>query len=203
MPVADFLSWTRLIAALVLVPISATGNSAAFLVVLAWALLSDAIDGTVARALGTAGVRGARLDSAADCVLFSIAPAASWMVLPAVHRYATADVAIITIAYLAPIALGFAKFGRLTSYHTRAARAAAVLQALGLALLVWREQVWLLHVAVAVLVASAVEESAITRVLPRWHSPVRSWRDARVMIHHGAMAPTILHSASEMSCDAS
>ncbi len=179
MPVADLLTFSRLIAAIALVPVGMSGNLWLFAAVLAWAVVSDAIDGSVARAMGTATERGARLDSLADCALFTIAPLACWSVFPTVRIHATADMVVTVVAYLAPITYGFAKFGRLTSYHTHAARFASIVLACGFAWFLWRDNAWPLHVGVLVLAYSAVEEVVITRRLSAWQSPIRSWRDAR------------------------
>jgi len=179
MAAADMLSWSRAIAAILLIPVAARGQSALVLLLLSWALLSDALDGPVARRFGTASLKGAQRDSLADCLLYCVAPIACWFAVPVVREHATMDVSIMVIAYLAPILYGFAKFRRLTSYHTIMARVATCLLAVGLFALVVADIRWVSHAAVGVLVLSAVEEIAISYALAEWTSPVRSWRSLR------------------------
>jgi CDP-diacylglycerol--glycerol-3-phosphate 3-phosphatidyltransferase len=70
-PWADVLSVGRGVLAVCLIPLAVAAASGALQAgVLTMALLTDVADGPVARAQGTAGPRGARIDSVADTVLF-------------------------------------------------------------------------------------------------------------------------------------
>jgi phosphatidylglycerophosphate synthase len=150
---------------------------------LACALLSDLIDGPIARALGQATERGARLDSRADCALLCVTPASIYGAFPTGDARFGMIVALVYASYAIPIAVGAIKFHRLTSYHTWGARAAAVALALGLgAFLAWRV-VWPLEIAIGVLIASAIEELAITLLIPSWCADVRSLSTAARLLH--------------------
>lgn len=144
----------------------------------AYALASDAVDGTIARRLGQATALGARLDSLADAALYLTAPIAALVLYPVLREHERVTVSIVLAAYLVPIAIGFMKYRRLTAYHTIAARAAGIF--LGVAFMLWVlfHLTWPLRAAAVLLVLSAIEEVAITLVLPAWRANVPSLRHA-------------------------
>jgi CDP-diacylglycerol--glycerol-3-phosphate 3-phosphatidyltransferase len=139
-----------------------------------WALVSDALDGPLARALGVATERGARFDSAADCALYLSAPWIALGLSPWLRANESALVLVVFVAYAVPVCYGMLKFRRLTSYHTTAARVSGVLLvAASVAALIARVA-WPLYVAAALLIASAIEEVAITYTLDVWRAEVSS-----------------------------
>lgn len=176
----NLLSASRLVAAPALVASAALGATTAFFTVAGMALVSDAIDGPIARARGQASDFGARLDSAADCALYLCAPAALMLLYPRLFALEGVTMALIFVGYAVPIAGGFAKFGRLTSYHTRLARIAGVLLSAGALLWAATEAGWLLRAATTVHLVSAVEELSITWMLREWRTDVPSVFAARV-----------------------
>lgn len=144
----------------------------------AYALASDAVDGTIARRLGQATALGARLDSLADAALYLTAPIAALVLYPVLREHERVTVSIVLAAYLVPIAIGFMKYRRLTAYHTIAARAAGISLGAAFLLLVLFNLTWPLRAAAVLLVLSAIEEVAITLVLPAWRANVPSLRHA-------------------------
>jgi CDP-diacylglycerol--glycerol-3-phosphate 3-phosphatidyltransferase len=83
-------------------------------------------------------------------------------------------VAAVFVAYVVPIVIGYIKYRRLTAYHTLAARAAAILLGVAALLFVTLGITWPLRVGAAVLVLSAIEEIALTAILPDWRANVWS-----------------------------
>jgi CDP-diacylglycerol--glycerol-3-phosphate 3-phosphatidyltransferase len=73
---------------------------------------------------------------------------------------------------LFPILLGFLKFGRLTSYHTRAARFSAVLLGIAAPLLLVGGPAWPFRSAILVFLLAELEEIAITLRLKRWQANI-------------------------------
>lgn len=140
----------------------------------AYALASDAVDGTIARRLGQATALGARLDSLADAALYLTAPIAALVLYPVLREHERVTVSIVLAAYLAPIAIGFMKYRRLTAYHTIAARAAGIFLGAAFLLLVLFNLTWPLRAAAVLLVLSAIEEIAITAALSTWRANVSS-----------------------------
>ena len=163
---------------LAMVPSLATlawfGEARLFLTGLVVALLTDGADGFLARRGNRTSVLGAKLDSWADLALFASVPISAWWLWPDVIRAEARFILAAVAAYTVPIGVGLLKFRRLTSYHTWGAKLSAVLMG-GSALLLFTDgPTWPFHLATLVLVLEAVEEIAITTVLPRWTSDVRS-----------------------------
>lgn len=179
MTIANFLTASRMVTVPLLLVSAWSQQPTWFAGLLAYALASDAVDGTIARRLGQASALGARLDSLADAALYLTAPVAALVLYPVLRERERVTVVVVIAAYLVPIAIGFMKFRRLTAYHTMAARAAGVLLGLAFAAFVVFRLTWPLRAAAALLVLSAIEEIAITLVLPAWCADVQSLWHAR------------------------
>ena len=95
-------------------------RSAAFFAVYTVAGLSDTLDGWVARKKGTASEFGARLDSAADLVFFTVLLVrllpVLWPVMPGLLLGA---VAVVTLVRVAAYAIAALRCGRFVALHTR------------------------------------------------------------------------------------
>src|SRR3989442_3701081 len=70
--------------------------------------------------------------------------------------------------------MGFLRYGRLTSYHTRGAKLAAYLGGASALVVFGGGPALPFRLATGVLVLAELEEIAITAVLPAWHANVRS-----------------------------
>lgn len=146
-----------------------------FLVALAVTLASDVVDGCVARVLRATSLRGAKLDSWGDGALYITVPAGVALLWPEVVAREWPWVVALVASYLVPVTLGFAKFRRLTRYHPIAAKAAAVAVAAAAGLLLLGGPGWPFHLAVILLMVSALEEIALTLMLPAWQANVGSF----------------------------
>lgn len=180
--IPNALSAARLAVAPVLLLCAAFGSRSGFALALGLALATDAIDGRIARRLKVVTVRGAKIDSWADLALYVTGPVAILVLWPELVAREIAWVAAVACAFLAPVALGFVKFHRLTSYHTRAAKAAAVTLTLALIPLLLGGPAWPFHVAALVCVWAALEEAAITLTLPAWRADVATLWHARRLV---------------------
>ena len=179
MNIANLLSLLRLALAPFLVVAALAGSRTIFLILFAVALLSDALDGYLARRFKQASELGARLDSWGDCAVALATPVALWLLWPELIRREAPFVGGAMAALLIPILLGFIKYRRLTSYHTLGAKLAAVLLAAATPLLLLGGPSWPFRLAVAVLITAEIEEMAITFTLPSWQSNVLSLYHAR------------------------
>jgi CDP-diacylglycerol--glycerol-3-phosphate 3-phosphatidyltransferase len=182
--VPNALSSLRLVLAPLLLHFAWTGAPRAFLVALSCSLLSDLCDGCFARRFDQATQLGTLLDSYGDLATYLSVPLCAWWLWPDLIRREAWYAAAIVCAYTFPIALGYLKYGRLTSYHTYGAKLSAVLMgASALALfaggtpLPFRAATW-------VLVAAELEEIAITTILPEWRANVPSVLHARRLLRH-------------------
>ena len=75
-------------------------------------------------------------------------------------------------AYTLPIGAGLLRFGRLTSYHTWAAKGTAIWMGIALFVLFSGGPSWPFHLGVFLLVVEAMEEIAITLTLRRFRTDV-------------------------------
>ena len=169
---------TRFALVPVLLVCAALGTPVAFVGVLAAAFASDAIDGCLARRLALESAFGARLDSRADMALWLSLPIATWLLRPELVRAECAWIAVLLASLAAPAAASLAKFGRMPSYHTWLAKGTAVVLAAALLSVHLHGPLWPLRLATALAVACAIEELAITALLPDLRTDVCSWRAA-------------------------
>jgi CDP-diacylglycerol--glycerol-3-phosphate 3-phosphatidyltransferase len=175
----NLLSALRLALAPVLVVLAWTGQPAAFLAVLVVALGSDACDGWIARRLGQETPLGTRLDSWGDLATYATVPLCAWWLWPDLLRREAPWVTAAVVAYLVPVAIGWLRYRRLTSYHTWGAKLSAVLVGASALLLFAGGPALPFRIATLVLVLAELEEIAITATLPVWRANVPTLRHAR------------------------
>jgi CDP-diacylglycerol--glycerol-3-phosphate 3-phosphatidyltransferase len=138
---------------------------AAYSAVLGVALLTDVVDGRVARRLGVAGPAGARLDSAADAVLYLGAVVGAVLAVPAASRPLVIGAILAVVLLRGSSALvARVRFGRWASIHTWANRIAGGVVVAGVLGLVWAGAAPAVPVLLVAGLAglAAVEELAIT-----------------------------------------
>lgn len=138
-------------------------------------LLSDLLDGVLARRLGQESELGARLDQWGDFALWiSLAVGALWLWPEIVRREAA--YAVLGIAcLLLPTAIAYAKYRSVPGYHTRLAKLTSVLMGIGVALLLIFDLAWPFRIAAISLLLSAADEMVITWLLPECRHDVPSW----------------------------
>lgn len=151
-----------------------TGHGYTFLGVFAFALLTDGLDGFIARHFNQSTELGARLDSWADMAVYlTLVLSASWLwpdIIWAEKWYFAAMIASVFVPALA----GLIKFGVLTSYHTWLVKTAVACAALSAIVLFIGGPAWPLRAAAVLVVIAALEEVALTLILDRPRSNVRS-----------------------------
>ncbi len=180
------LSALRLVLAPVLLWLAWSGQPNAFLVTLAISLLSDLVDGWVARHFDQATALGTLLDSWGDLFTFMTVPICAWWLWPELIRREGVYAAALVAAYVFPITLGYLKYGRLTAYHTYGAKLSAVVVGSSALVLFLGGPPEPFRVAVAILVLAELEEIAITTILPEWHANVPSILHARRLLRSGS-----------------
>jgi CDP-diacylglycerol--glycerol-3-phosphate 3-phosphatidyltransferase len=168
----NLLSTLRILAVPVLGGLAWAGAASAWLVGLVLTLATDVADGFVARRYGCQSERGAKLDSRADLLLYATLPVFVWWLFPEIVAREAGYLVVAIAAFVVPIALGWLRFGRLTSYHTWAAKGTAVLMGVGMLALFTGGPSWPFHLAVVALLYEAIEEIAITLTLREWKADV-------------------------------
>jgi phosphatidylglycerophosphate synthase len=180
MNLPDLLTVTRLLLMPVLLMLARFGAPRPYFWVLLAALLTDVLDGFLARRLHTASAAGARLDSVADRALYLSLPLGLWWLFPWLFREHGLLLSGLLAGYLATDLASWLKFRRVVSYHTRGAKVSAVLAGITALGLFWvAKEEWLFYPTAAVLCLSYVEEIAITLTLTRYETDVSSWWEAR------------------------
>ncbi len=172
--VPNALSLARIVCAPVLVLMALAGEQAIYTWVLVPALLTDAVDGWIARACGLQSRLGASLDSLGDSLLWCAGLAG----LLAFQRDVLAAnrwlIGAVVAAWMLENVLAWLRYRRLSSFHTVLSKIAGVLLSVYIGVLFlfghWDALLWL--AAVASLLASA-EEIWLLALLPEWRADVK------------------------------
>jgi len=172
--IPNLLSGLRLAAMPVLMLLAWGGERTAFLVLYLCALLSDMLDGYLARRLGQESELGARLDSWGDFALYMATPVCAWLLWPEIIMREAPYVVMVLASFTLPVLAGFVRYRRLTSYHTWGAKLSAVLMGVSTLLLFVGGPAWPFRLSTFILALAQLEEIAITIVLSEWRSNVPS-----------------------------
>jgi CDP-diacylglycerol--glycerol-3-phosphate 3-phosphatidyltransferase len=168
------ISGARLLAAPVLLAAALQRNEDLFKWLLLACLISDILDGLIARVFHLRSRTGAFLDSTADMLVVFIALYAVYVFRRAeVMPHATA-IALIAGLYALEGVAALCRYGRISSFHTILVQVAAYLQGFFImALFLWGFLNWVFTVMLVVTVAAYVEELALVALLPEWKADVR------------------------------
>ena len=170
----------RLLSAPVLMVLAYMGRERFFLWLAIAALLSDVLDGALARRLGASSETGRLLDSWADLLIALVSFAGATLLWPDTMREEAGYFALVLAALVIPNAWGFLRFRRLLGYHTISAKASGVFLAVGAVLLFIGLTPILFRVAAFIELAVAAEYIAISLILPQWNTEMKSawhaWR---------------------------
>lgn len=179
--IPNMISAARLAAVPILLVLAWLGFPGLFFVLFVCALLSDMVDGFLARILRQESEFGARLDSIGDFALYITTPLCAWWLWPDIVIREAGYVLAVLLAFVLPILIGFIKYRRLTSYHTWGAKCSAVIMGMATILLFAEYSAVPFRLSTIVLVVAQLEEIAMTLVLRRWHADVPSlWHALRI-----------------------
>ena len=176
--IPNLLSAFRLIATPFLLYLAWKGSHNLFLGLLVFSLLTDAIDGFLARRYRWTSDFGTKLDSWGDLALYMTVPFCAWWLWPGIVKREIHYVLVVIGAYSLPLLFGFAKFKRLPSYHTWPAKASAVIMSAAVFFLFVFDIPLPFHFAAILQALVAFEEIAITFLLPERHCNVPSFLHA-------------------------
>lgn len=157
---------------------AATGSRLWFWGIFGAMLLTDALDGFLARRLQAVSDLGRRLDSYGDYATVGAAVAGVWLLWPAVMQREWAWIAGTLVACFAVTVYGLVRWRIVPGYHTLLAKTLGFILPATLALLLLEWSATPFHVAVGLQVVAGGEELAIALLLPGYSGEVRTVREA-------------------------
>jgi phosphatidylglycerophosphate synthase len=177
----NLLSLFRIAAAPLQLALAWWGEKAVFVSVLVVVMITDAVDGFLARHVFSPSRLGARLDSWGDFATYLSLPACIWWLWPDLVIQEWPFVVVALACYVIPTAIGFLRFGRMTCYHTLAAKTSAIVIAPTVLLMLLGGPHWPFRASMPLLIYAAIEDSAISLVLKHWRPNVptvlHAWKD--------------------------
>ena len=170
----NLLSAFRLACAPVLLALAWQGARAPFLALFALGLVSDVLDGALARRLGQESPLGARLDQWGDFALWISLPLGAWWLWPEIIAREKAFLAVALVCMLLPTAIAYARYRAVPGYHTWSVKVGAILMGIGVALLLVADVAWPFRVAALFQIVCAIDELGITSLLSECRNDVPS-----------------------------
>ena len=138
------------------------------------AIISDVLDGALARRLGASSETGRMLDSWADLLIALVAFVGATLLWPETMRREAGFLAIVLAALVIPNAWGLIRYRRLLGYHTLSAKSSGVFLAIATISLFTGLTPVLFRIAAFVELAVAAEYIAISLIVPEWTGEMKS-----------------------------
>lgn len=176
----NLLSGTRIALMPAVLTAAMAGSRLWFSVLLAGSLVTDALDGFLARRLNALSEFGRKLDSMADYLTMITGLAGIALLWPQIVHRELAWIVAGLGAFFAVIVYGFIRLGRAPCYHTWATKIGVIGCALSIIPLLAEWTALPFHVMIVLLIAASVEEVLIAILVPAhvgemasvWHA----WR---------------------------
>jgi phosphatidylglycerophosphate synthase len=143
-----------------------SGSRTWFLILVGASLMTDALDGFLARRLNAFTDFGRKLDSAADYLTMITGLAGLALLWPEIVRRELPWIIAGLSAFFGVIVFGFVRLGHAPCYHTWAAKAGVVGCALSMIPLLAEWSAVPFHAMVVLLIIAAVEEVIISLLIP-------------------------------------
>ena len=138
-------------------------------------LLSDILDGLIARTFHLTTKLGASLDSVADAVTMLIGILGVFVFQKSFVSEHYSAMLLVAVFYVAELVASLIRYGKLSSFHTMLDRIAAYMAGIfAMSLFLWGYHGWLFKLTVVVYLVSLFEEMALICLLPEWRSDVGS-----------------------------
>lgn len=162
------------------------GQAHLFLSVLAFSLFTDAIDGYLARRLNQVTELGIRLDSWADLITYALMLLGLIQLWPELFERESNYLVIAFSSWIVPLLVCQARFGCFPSYHTFAAKIAAVSVTPAYFIATLWDNSLIFRGVLLFYLWVALEQVIITSILPRWQGNIAGfWVAASLARNHG------------------
>lgn len=165
----------RVIAAPFLLVLLFTGRYELFKWLLGLSFFTDLIDGFLARKFKVTSVAGTRLDSIGDDLTILVAMTGLFVMKPEFIKQEKIAFIILLALFLVQTIYAFIRYGKMTSFHTWLAKAAAIFQGVFLLLVFFTGEpnMILFYTAVLVTMLELIEEIILVYLLPVWETDVK------------------------------
>jgi cardiolipin synthase (CMP-forming) len=168
------ISLTRLFATPILLAAVLWRRPELFKWLLLACLLSDILDGLIARVFHLRSRLGATLDSTADMLVMMIMIAG----VSVFQRHFVSEhfweILVAVTLYVFELIAALWRYGKISSFHTILSRIAAYAQGIFvISLFLWGYQGWLFHKMIALTIAASLEEFLLLYLLPEPRVDVR------------------------------
>jgi phosphatidylglycerophosphate synthase len=170
----NLLSAFRIACVPVLLVLAWNGAAAMFLTLFGFGLLSDVLDGALARRLGRESDFGAKLDQWGDFALWLALPPSAWWLWREIVLRESPYVVLAILAMVLPTAIAYAKYRAVPGYHTWSVKLGAILMGIGAALLLIFDSAWPFRGAALFQLVCAADELGITLLLDECRHDVPS-----------------------------
>lgn len=173
--VINSITLYRVIAAPFLLVLLFTGRYELFKWLLGLSFFTDLIDGFLARKFKVTSVAGTRLDSIGDDLTILVAMTGLFVMKMEFIKQEKVVFLILLALFLVQTIYAFIRYGKMTSFHTYLAKAAAILQGVFLLLFFFTGEpnMFLFYTAVSVTMLELTEEIILVYLLPVWEPNVK------------------------------
>jgi cardiolipin synthase len=174
--IVNGISVYRIVAAPLLLVFVITREMELFKWLLLVSFSTDAIDGYIARKFKVTSMLGAKLDSIGDDLTVLVAVIALCIAFPTFIIQHIVIVIVLAALFILQTLLAFFRYGKMTSFHTYAAKVSALLQGLFLLSAFFLEQphVILFYIGSFVTALDVTEEIILVLMLKKWRANVHS-----------------------------
>jgi CDP-diacylglycerol--glycerol-3-phosphate 3-phosphatidyltransferase len=163
------ISMSRLLSVPVLLTLAMKGAQPVFAALLFLALVSDLVDGWLARRWSVVSKYGALLDSVADIAITLTILASAWILHPNVYEQDGWVIYSLLAAWLLAHSASLLRYGRLASFHTWLIRIGiATFNVFALILFTLGYYPWLLYLSASLSLLGVLEHFALLALLREW-----------------------------------
>lgn len=167
--IPNFISLARISAAPFLLIATLEQNLRCFQLLLVACLLSDILDGWLARTFNWSSGLGARLDSTGDILVQFVAFGGLWIFYRETVVAHWVALLIVVSLYLLEAVFALIRYGKISSFHTVLVRvAASALGIFAVSLFLWGYVSWFFYPAMGLAILAYTEELFILYFLAEW-----------------------------------